>query len=201
MTVKRNIIVLVASTCLPVLAGCGVGLSDLFASLGGGRAGTHGTVRVVLINNTPHRAVFTYGTYDHLDQFSEPDFGQFGLNPDGVRTLNGDESTEVAPMRCARTFSIGGPRLLDMIERNLRDVAPDEDAFVEGVRFYELDAGDERAEPQEPIMVAAAPAFEARLGVDFACESLLIIRFEFDDLSPEHEFRVDFELIPSESTR
>ena len=45
-----------------------------------------------------------------------------------------------------------------------------------------------------------APPFEALLGVDFPCSALLIIYFEINDAGPE-PFRIDFQLIPSESDR
>ena len=110
-------------------------------------------------------------------------------------TIEPGEPTEVGALDCARVFSIGGPRLLDLIERNLTNVEPDPSAMIEGVAFYEADVD----EPTEADLVGSAPAFEALLGVDFPCESLLIILFEPGD-APD-QFRIDFELIPSESTR
>jgi len=178
---------------LLICAGCG----DLFSSapLGGDLAGERGTVRVVFINNTPHRVVFTTGTYDPLDQTSQPDFQQFGLRESDVH-LDGDSISPVGALDCARVFSIGGPRLLSLIEANVPDAQTDDAAFVEGVEFFDT----EMADGTDPVPRGRAPGLEAALGTDFPCNALLIIRFEPDDVGPS-EFRVGFELIPSESHR
>ncbi len=174
--------------------GCGSDSANLWASLGGSVAGRRGEVQVLFINNTPYRAVFAVGTYDQTDPSSEPDFSQFGHDEDGL-ILEGDESSPIGSLECARVFSVGGPRMLALIEDNLPDADLLEEAVVEGVHFF--DVSDEAA---EPVLQGTAPAFEALLGVDFPCNALLIIYFEFDDLAAD-PFRVEFELIPSNSTR
>ena len=105
-------------------------------------------------------------------------------------------------------MSIGGPDLLELIEETVSADVIDEVAIVAGVEFFDVPSrADEEEEEQEdddveeePVLVGSAPPLEALLGVDFPCEALLIIRFEFDDLGPD-PFRVDFELIPSGSDR
>jgi hypothetical protein len=216
------------------LAGCGEAFVNLTAPLGGARAGDRGTFRVLFINNTPHRAVCTFGSYDRTDQFFEPDFAQLALDESGV-TLSGGSTSEIATLQCARAFGIGSPRLLELIETNLPDADLDPGAFVAGVDFY--DATSTEGEPGSGVprdlritnvgqvenlpkgsndavrignltyksqdslrKVGAAPPFEALLGIDFPCDALLIIRFEFDDLTAD-TFRVDFEFVPSGSTR
>ena len=104
---------------------------------------------------------------------------------------------------CARVFAIGSPQLLELINRNSDDAQLVEEAVVAGVEFFSF-GGDEEPNEAEPTLEGSAPPFEALLGVDFPCEALLIIRFEPG--SPDGEggssaFRIDFELIPSESTR
>jgi hypothetical protein len=91
--------------------------------------------------------------------------------------------------------------LLRLIEENLPDATLNDDSFLEGVEFFSVppENGDGE-EAAEPVSEGVAPPFEALLGVDFPCNALLIIRFEFDDLGPD-PFRTDFELIPSESSR
>ncbi len=195
---------------LLAVAGCGIALPNLTGSLGGDVAGGRGRVRVVFINNTPHRAVLTCGTYDQRDQFSRPDFKQFVPAEDGAgATLDGDSTSEIISVACARVFSIGSPRLLELIEGNLPDADRDADALVVGVDFLEVgsdDGGDEtvpasdESGDQGSAKAGVAPPFEALLGVDFPCSALLIIRFEFDDLGPD-AFRIAFEFIPSDSTR
>jgi len=171
--------------------------SNLTASLGGDIAGgLRGRIQIVFINNTPHRAVFTFGTYDQTDPSSEPDFRQFGLDEEGL-ILEGDSTSNIGSLECARVFSIGGSRMLALIADNLPDAPLADEAAIEGVEFFSVPDGDSAA---TPVSQGKAPAFEALLGEDFPCNALLIIRFEIDDLGPA-PFRVDFELIPSQSTR
>lgn len=208
--VRKDVIGRVMMFILPAVAGCGVALPNLTASLGGDVAGGRGRVRVLFINNTPHRAVFTYGAYDQGDQFTLPDFGQFVPAEDGTgSTLDGNSTSEIVSVGCARVFSIGSAKLLELIEANLPDADRNADAFVAGVDFFEVgaaDGGDEgvpasdESGDQRSAKAGAAPPFEALLGTDFPCNALLIIRFEFDDVGPD-AFRIAFEFIPSNSTR
>jgi hypothetical protein len=170
--------------------------------VGSDTAGRRGVVRVLFINHTPHRAVFTFGSYDQTDPFSTPDFEQFSHDEDGL-ILEGESESPVGPIDCARVFSIGGPQLLTLIEENLPDAPVEAESLVEGVEFFTIDTdpsddGDDG--PADPVRVGFARPLEALLGVDFPCNALMIIRFEPDDLGPD-PFRMDFELIPSESTR
>lgn len=196
----QNPIVRAVSFILGLIAssGCGPGFSNFTASLGGDIAGSRGEVQIVFLNNTPYRAVFTFGTYDQTDQSSEPDFRQFGHDENGI-ILEGDSSSPVGSLDCGKVFSIGGPRLLALIASNSSDAAINDEAMIEGVEFFSFSDDDSGAAPA-PISEGKSPPFEALIGVDFNCNSLLIVRFEFDDLGPE-PFRVDFELIPSRSTR
>ena len=181
--------------------GCAIPPANLTASFGGSTAGSRGSVRVLFINNTPQRAVFTYGTYDQTDQFSQPDFRQFGLNSTDSN-LDGDSESSIdpingqSPLICARVFSIGSPDLLGLIDENLSGATVVDNALLNGVAFF--DVGDDGN--AEAGGVGFAPPFEALLDVDFPCAALLIIRFEVNDVGPD-PFRIDFELIPSDSTR
>jgi len=181
-----------------VLPGCGVDFSNRTASLGGNVAGSRGRVQIVFLNNTPYRVVFTFATYDQTDKSSEPDYRQFGHDEDGL-ILEGDSTSPIGSLDCGRVFSIGGPRMLALITENLPDAPIADEAFIEGVEFFSVsDNGSGAA--LAPVSQGTSPAFEALLGVDFPCNALLIVRFEIDDLGPAPS-RVDFELIPSESTR
>lgn len=183
---------------LMVLPGCGVDFSNRTASLGGDIAGTRGKVQVVFINNTPHRAVFTFGTYDQTNPSSEPDFRQFSNDQAGL-VLEGDTTSLIGSLDCARVFSIGGPRMLALIRKNLPNATVAQEAMIEGVEFFSISADGSAAAPA-PVSQGKAPPFEALLGEDFPCNALLIVHYEIDDLGPS-PFRVDFELIPSRSTR
>ncbi len=233
--------VTVIAGCALLICGCENFLANQTASLGGDTAGGRGTLRVLFINNTPHQAVFTYGTYDQTDPSFVPDFAQF--TREGDITLDaGEASSLVLPsaltldvqcalsgtcLTCARVFGIGSPALLRLIRDNVpTDNVGDEQAMLEGVEFFGTpvedvvdedaeDAGDEEGtdaedaddvDPEdedaaEPTSQGFAPPFEALLGVDFPCNALLIIRFEIDEPAPDASFRVDFELVPSESDR
>lgn len=193
-------VVFVGCSVLAMCTGCAIPLANLSASLGGGTAGGRGTVRVLFINNTPFRAVFTYGTFDQTDQFSQPDFRQFGPSDaepvlDGDRESSLDPADGASPLTCGRVFSIGGSELLRLIDANLPTATTIDDALVEGVVFLDTSADGEAA-----TSAGFAPPFEALLGMDFPCESLLIVRLEHDDVGPD-PFRVDFEVIPADSTR
>lgn len=183
---------------LMVVPGCGGDFFNLTAPLGGGGAGGRGQVLIVFINNTPYRAVFSFATYDQTDQSPDPDFHQFGHDPNGL-VLEGGSTSVIGAIECARVFSIGGPRLLALIADNLPDAPVAADALIEGVEFFSIPDDDSGAAPV-PVSQGKSPPFEALLGVDFPCNALLILRFEIDDLGPA-PFRVDFELIPSRSTR
>ena len=183
---------------LMLFPGCVADSSNLTAPLGGDIAGSRGQVRIVFINNTPFRAVFTFGTYDQTDPSSEPDFSQFGHDPAGL-VLEGDSTSPVGVFNCARVFSIGGPRLLALIADNLPDAPVADEALIEGVEFFTIPV-DNSGAALAPVSQGKSPPFEALLGVDFPCNALLIVRLEIDDLGRE-PFRIAFELIPSRSIR
>lgn len=175
--------------------GCGTTFFNQTASLGGETAGRRGNVQVLFINNTPHRAVFTYGTFDQTDQFAEPHFEQFEPG-EFDRTLEGDSQSGIRTLTCGRVFSIGSEALQDAMRLNLPEDDYSDEALVDGAEFLDIDDDTD----SEPSPAGAAPAFEALLGVDFACGSLLILRLEFNDAGPS-AFRIDFEVVPSSSER
>ncbi len=160
------------------------------ASFGGDVAGTTGNVEVSFINNTPHRAIFTYGTYNNTDQFSQPVAQQFSGSG---TTLEGEAVASIVSLPCDRVFSIGDSELLRLLAENGptgQDLDPE--ALVQGVAFSSAALGEEDA---GIATEGFAPAVRALLGVDFPCGSILIIRFEEDDIG-EAPFRADFEVIP-----
>ena len=66
-------------------------------------------------------------------------------------------------------------------------------ALIDGVGFTDADiTSDAAATPNQGF----ARGFEARLGVDFNCDSLLLISLEFNDAG-EDAFRVLLKVIPS----
>jgi len=167
-------------------------------------SGNRGTVRVVIENNTPFRAVFTIGAFDNTDARSTPAFFQFSpdsqfIAPNAPQTIEGNANSGVFELPCARVFSIGSRTLIDLIARNPgpQPDAIDEAALVDGVGFSDVPLGDTNdASPDQGF----ARGFEALLGVDFNCGSLLYITFEFNDVGPD-AFRVTESVIPSQTTR
>ena len=183
------------ATLLLLSGGC---TADTFrnqtASRGGELAGGSGNIDVIFINNTPHRAVFTYGTYNNTDQFAAPTGGQF-VGDAGGATLEGNTFAEAVVLPCDRVFSIGDSELLRLIHENVDEAVfetLDPDVLVEGVAFSSAALEEENA---DLATEGFAPAVRALLGVDFPCGSVLIIRFEIADLGPA-PFRADFEIIP-----
>jgi len=176
--------------------GCGEGWVNQTAPLGGNTVGRRGNVGVIVLNNTPYRAVFTLGSYDQSDAQAQPDFRQFLL--EGAPTLDSDSGSSLLSFDCARVFSMGGPRLLALID-STDSANVVQDALIEGVEFFAVDSANPDA---APVSQGLAAPFEVLLGVDFPCNSLLIFKLEVNDAGPSQEpFRVDFELIPSSSSR
>ncbi len=194
---------------LLAVGGCADFFTNQTASLGGSVGGGRGTVDVLFINNTPFRAVMTYGSYEQTDQDSQPAIEQFAPN-DLQRTLDGEATSDIRLLPCGRVFGVGSTQLLALIDENVPDDVsvpgnlPDRsivtEALVEGVEFFSFTTDDE--DDQEVLAFEGrARPLVALLGADFPCNSLLIVRLEFDDGDPDFRFRVDFELIPSESDR
>jgi hypothetical protein len=165
------------------------------ASLGGESAGRRGLFQVLIINNTPFSAAFTIGVYDPIDRNSAPSTLQFG--PELDLSLPGNTSSDIFDVACARTLSIGGAEMLEFMRRNLDEEAfeaADNTSLIEGVEFF--------AEQEDGELSSAgfADGRDLLLGVDFLCNSLVIIRLEFSDVG-EKSFRVDYDVILSETTR
>jgi hypothetical protein len=202
--VRRNVIL--SCVCLAALAtGLWVvsacsnrTLLNQTSSLGGNVANQRGQVRVLFINHTPFRVIFTYGTHSNTDRDSNPDFAQFSGT---TMSLQPNSFSTIDMLNCDRVFSVGGPSLLELIDRNgnTNGANFNRAAFMEGVAFSSAPVGSEDADlPTEGL---AAP-LEALLGVDFPCGALLIVRFEPDDAQPPPiRFRADFSMIPAESDR
>lgn len=155
-------------------------------------------VQVGFVNNTPFRAIFTFGSYNPLDQEGLPtNFGQ--------RRIEGNTATAVVAAPCRKTFSIGGEELIRLIDQNRNNpliTITDERALVEGVFFSSAPLGDPlEAEPTE----GTAQAINLLNGVDFSCvrkdifeatgAGLLTFTFEEDPASPGG-FRIDYAFLP-----
>ncbi|GIK17756.1 MAG: hypothetical protein BroJett003_27200 [Planctomycetota bacterium] len=184
------------SVCVIVASGCADAFLNQTASLGGDTAGERGTIEIVFINNTPHRALFTAGTYDHTDADTVPQFVQFG-GSSPLRVLQGNAASETLELPCARLLSIGGEALADLVRETASEDDFDEDALLTGVGFSSAPAGDADADVPDAGFAAAQTFL---LGADFPCNALVVIRLEVNDAGPE-PFLITMSFIPSESTR
>lgn len=182
--------------CVIAAAGCADILLNQTASLGGDTAGERGTIEIVFINNTPHRALFTAGTYDHTDADTVPQFVQFG-GTSPLRVLQGNSTSETLELPCARLLSIGGEALASLVRETASEEDFNEDALLIGVGFSSAPAGDPEAAAPDAGFAAARTFL---LGADFPCNALVVIRLEINDAGPE-PFLVTMSFIPSESTR
>lgn len=154
-------------------------------------------MQVGFINNTPFRAIFTFGAYNPLDEETIPSsFGQL--------RLEGNSSSPQAAQPCRKTFAVGGEELVRLIELNRENPGiniTDERALVRGVNFSSAPLGDPlEAEPTE----GTAQQLVVTAGNDFTCErtdirqtigtGLLLFTFEQDAAAPGG-FRIDFTFI------
>ncbi len=187
--------IIVASTW--TLGGCGLDpLLQLTSSLGGDVAGQRGSADVLFVNNTPFRAIFTFGAYDNLDRDTQPILLPFSSSPNTLN-LEGNTESTIQQVQCSRVFSIGSEGLLTRTLANLDETMREDVPLIEGVHFSSaaVDAEDADA-PNEGM----AQPLEANIGPDFECGALLIYRLEFDDNGPER-FRVELTVVPAESNR
>ncbi len=155
------------------------------------------TISVGFINNTPFRAIFTFGAYDQLDESTVPQgFGQL--------RLEGNTSSAQIAQPCRKTFSVGGAELIRLIELNRNGpliTVNDPAALVQGVNFSGAALGDPlEAEPTEGTSLGTV----LLAGVDFSCArtdirqttgtGVLIFTFEEDAAAPGG-FRTDFTFV------
>lgn len=162
-----------------------------------GALGTPRAIQIAFINNTPFRAIFTFGAYNQLDQTSIPtNFGQL--------RLEGNSSSAQIAQPCRQSFSVGGDELIRLLQANERDPninITDPRALVRGVNFSSAPLGDPlEAEPTE----GTAQGLTVLNNIDFTCArtdirdqtgtGLLIFTFEQDAAAPGG-FRIDFSFV------
>jgi hypothetical protein len=149
---------------------------------------------VGFINNTPFRAIFTFGAYDQLNQDTVPTaFGQL--------RLEGNTSSAQQTQPCRKTFSVGGSELIQLLNNNKDNPSiniTDPRALVVGVNFSGAPLGDPlEAEPTE----GTADPLVILNGIDFTClrtdiqqatgTGLLLFTFVQDSAAPGG-FRIDY---------
>lgn len=165
------------------------------ASLGGSTPGDRGTVRLLFVNNTPFRAIFTYGTYDPDNTDFAPVFRQFFVDSTASNRLEGNSESTAKTLTCARVISLGGAEFIqrakDATDNATQVAAASEEAFTPGIAFSDKPLNDAEAGQGT---AGTAPAVETFLGTDFQCGSLVIYTFEVDDTQASG-FRVDTQVV------
>ena len=150
-------------------------------------------VQVAFINNTPFRAIFSFGGYNSLDQETRPTTSR-------QLRLEGNATSADFNQPCLQVFSVGGDELIRLIREFEADPnvnVTDQRALVNGVNFSGAPLGDPlEAEPTEGTALGSV----VLSGVDFNCErtdileitgaSLLLFTFEQDAAAPGG-FRID----------
>lgn len=167
------------------------------ASLGGDVPGGRGSLDVTFVNNTPYRAIFTFGTYDPQDEGSNPQYGQFAVDALQAETpfnrgLTGNTTTlrGIFTPLCGRVFALGTADMINRIKQDKlkpQNQAPTvEDAFRTGIYFSAVGISDPDANAKNSPPVAYADPAQVLQGADYFCDSLLIFTFELDpnDLDP-----------------
>ena len=180
------------------------------ATLGGNTPGARGEVQISFVNNTPFRAIFTYGVYDQQDQFSVPQIGQFVVDPDpangGQGRLEGNSTSEPLVFTCGRTIAVGTEHFINRVLATDASIGADEQALQPGIAFSDKPLDDPQA--GEPTAGMDEDGIAVLQGWEFECGraanpnipndsdnvSLVIITFEVDPTQPDG-FRIDFEVV------
>ncbi len=205
MNKRRPIISPLTSVILSLLvvpiASCTTGvpatLTAATSDFGAGGQIIPRAIQVAFINNTNFRAIFSFGSYNPLNNDTLP------TNSLQLRLEGNTASAQVA-QPCRRVFSVGGDELIRLINENERDPAinvTDPRALVRGVNFSAAPLGDPlEAEPTE----GTALGMVRNVGIDFTCDridirdvtgsGLLIFTFEQDPAAPGG-FRIDYQFV------
>jgi hypothetical protein len=173
------------------------------ASLGGDQPGFRSNIQVAFVNNTPYRAIFTYGTYDPLNveqghELSFPIFyDQFTADAAPERRLERNSSSDPITFLCGRALAVGDPRLVELIERNDFEVTSSgADIDLEALRpVVDPETGERRAgiafsdrplgDPGDDTSTAGwAPGLVTLQGAEYQCDSLVTYTFEVDPSQP-----------------
>jgi hypothetical protein len=146
-----------------------------------------GNVSVLIINDTPYRASFSYATWDSWDR-----------NPPGTidfkqLRLEGRSNSGPVALTCARNLAIG---TAEMNQRALDNNAHqqtgfDADAFDTVVHFSDAATDSSLA---AIATVGTAEGIEKLLGVDYTCADQVIFTF-VEDPAVKGGFRIDFTVI------
>ncbi len=148
-------------------------------------------VRVSVFNRTPYRAIFTIGMFNFWSQESQPQFSQFANGQDNSLVLEGNSMIGPQVLICERTLGVGTMEVIRQIRKFNRQENLNLPALDEGVGFSAAPVDD-------PLGVVptegTAEGINIFIGVDFPCESELLLFLE-EDASAPGGFRVAFEVV------
>ena len=148
-----------------------------------------GNITVQIINNTPFRASFTFGTYNPLDRAPGP------VDMQQLR-LEARATSEILTLGCDRSAVIGTDEFIERAVAVNADETDDFDADAFSARVSFSSAPADSPAAALPISGTLA-GVEALLGVHFGCEDRVIFTIEVDAAAPDG-FRIDFTAIPAE---
>ena len=122
MKISRNPSLKAALFCLACastgLIACGTNAiyndTSATSNFGPGGSPVPRVIQVGFINNTPFRAIFTFGAYDQFDNEGVP-------TNTGQLRLEGNTASNQVPQPCRRSYSVGGAELVRLIELNEDD--------------------------------------------------------------------------------
>lgn len=180
-TLRRFIVLLVTAAVPLACTSCGDFIQNQIEP-------RQGDIQFIFVNNTPFRAVFSYGTYDELDR--DPP-GPVALNQ--IR-IEGNQTTAPVTVTCRRNAAIGTDAFIErcrnvQADRTVNNFDPD--AFTPEVNFSSAGAtGTAAGLPTE----GTARGRMVKLGVDYGCRDRLFFIFEQDADAPGG-FRIDYQLI------
>lgn len=148
-----------------------------------------GQVSFIFVNNTRHRAIFSFGTYDPLDK-----------TPGAVliqqQRVEAQTTTGFTALNCRRAAAVGTAELIERAQENdFEDNNNfDEEAFTAEVNFSSAPLGS--ASEGLPTQGTASGRV-VFIGSDYDCTDRIIFTFEEDPDAPGG-FRIDFASLPQD---
>ncbi len=172
-------------------------------TLGGTVPGQRSYIQMAFVNNTPYRAIFTFGTYDPLNTDQEGplafpiQFEQFYIDPDPNYRLERNSTSQTYGFRCGRAIGVGDAALVEIIEKNkLEKTTGGAPVYSEALRpIVDEETGKKKAgiifsdrpldsEDAGTHITAWASGFVTLQGADYPCEALVVYTFDLDDTQP-----------------
>ncbi len=174
---------LVAGTLCVLAGACSPAFFNNTTTLGGSAVGGRSDIQVLFINDTPFRALFTFGTYDpqNLDPDSDvgftPEVDQFTVSADSAERLEGNSSSGVFTFTCGRAMSVGGRQLVQLLIDEDLDDDLEQSVLTEGVGFSAEPVDANNADEATAGRGASTLTLQ---GAEYQCDSLLVYTFSLD---------------------